>query len=226
MRLDESLRVEVNGQVKTLLVLRKEGTTNIFEAHSIVDKFNSEYGTNLNIISNKIADIALSGLWRTLPGFPVDTAIAYEKPGTRFGKEVVFSTKNQSKVVMATGKYEGEKDIALVALGLNSAYFKKKRNSILLEIPETQIIPVSNFPAANGWYCFHPETGVPCGQKAEARDIRYLWRENNSYVGLIARGINYYDWCDIVWTNCLPSTKLGVVAEVPESEISTIKSLA
>ncbi len=236
----ELLRVNVAGQEKNIVVLRDIGSTSLFDAHPLVEGFNREHGTNLTVISHKVADVAqtVGETWRSLPNpYAVDASIAYEKPGTKLGKEIVFAAEEEPgaerepRVVLATGKFQGEKDIALVVQGLSSADFKKDGNSITLDIPENRLIVVPNFPGPDGWYMPH-ETGVPTGEKVfrglgNRYDlVRYLYRLNDSsYVGLPVRFMDYVDFGQYIGTTCRSSFCLGVVAEVPVLDIPKIEAL-
>ncbi len=226
----ELLRVNVAGQKKNLLILRGNGSTSLFDTHPLVEGFNREHGTNLTVISHKVADVAQSvgETWRSLPNpYAVDASIAYEKPGTKLGKEVVFSADGNPRVVLATGKFQGEKDVALVVQGLSSADFKKDGNSITLDIPESRLILVPDFPSSDTWYMPHAETGVPHGKKvARSSDARYLYRlEKSSYVGLLVRLDVYANWGQGVYAYYRSSYSLGAVAEVPVLDIPKITSL-
>lgn len=224
----ELLKVQIDGQLKNLLVLRREGSTNLFDAHPLVEAFNIEHRTDLKIISHEVSDVALNvgNPWSLPNTLVVDASIAYEKPGKRLGEEIVFAAQDEPKVVLATGKYQGEKDVALVALGITSADFKKDVDSITLDISDNRLITVPNFPGPDGWYMPHKQTGVPHGEQvASSPDARYLWRFNDSsYVGLLVRvrslgyssGGFYGDgrvvgegWERYVRANCWSSIKPG-----------------
>jgi hypothetical protein len=186
----ELLKVQAGGQTKNLIVLRGDDTTEFFKAHPLVEAFNNKHGTGLTVVSHPVADIALNfgKTWQSLPIFAVDAAIAYEEPGTALGKEIVFSVQDEPRVVLASGKYQGEKDAALVTLGLTSADIAYTIGGItrtLKEIWETDGIEsllatdlgavseiqllvtndrlkwVQNFPASSDWCRPHAETGVP-----------------------------------------------------------------
>jgi hypothetical protein len=208
-----------------------------------VEALNKEHGMGLTVISHPVADVALNvgETWRSLPAFVVNASIAYEKPGTRLGKEIVFSAEGEPRVVLATGKYKGELDVALVTLGVSSADFKKDGNSFVLDIPESRLVVVPNFPGPDGWYLPHAETGVPHGKEVKSSsDVRYLYRLNDSsYVGLLVRydisasDIHWHpsdysqcccDW-QVVGAVCRASDRFGVVAEVPEGDAAKIQAL-
>jgi hypothetical protein len=220
----EVLRIMVKKQPKKLIVLSGIGSTKLFGAHPLVEDFNREHGTGLTVVSLNVAYAAISiGIEGTpidaLCGFPVDASIAYEKHGKRLGKEIVFPVENNGKVILATGKYKGEKNVALVALGLSPADFKKDGHSVVLDIHETRLIIVPTFPGKDGFYMPHKQTGVPHGRKAESNPgSKYLVRlYDSSYVGLQVcltdtLGIGACNW---------PSCTFGVVAEVPEKDISS-----
>ncbi|MEW6749253.1 MAG: hypothetical protein AB1295_06110 [Candidatus Micrarchaeota archaeon] len=222
------LKVRVRGEPKNLVVLRGNGSTRLFEAHPLVDGFNAENGTKLKVVSHQVADVActVGEMWVSLPAFAVDASIAYEAPGNRLGKEIVFSVEGEPKVVLATGKYKGERDVALVALGLSSTDFKKDGKSIVLDISEDRLILVPNFPGPDGWYVPHEQTGVPQSNEVESVSARYLYRLNGfSYVGLLVRGGKYFYCRQDVDANYRASVGLGVVAEVPEGDAAKIEAL-
>ena len=104
----ELLRISVQGQPKNLIVLRGNGTTRLFEGHSLVEALNKEHGMGLTVISHPVADVALNvgETWKSLPAFVVNASIAYEKPETKLGKEIIFSAEGEPRVVLATGKYK------------------------------------------------------------------------------------------------------------------------
>lgn len=223
------LKVPFQGGTRNLLVLRGNGSTRLFDAHPLVEGFNAEHGTDLTVVSHKVADVAqtVGDTWRSLPDYVVDASIAYETPGTRLGTEIVFAAENEPRVVLATGKFKGEKDVALVALDVTSADFKKDGNSIMLDIPESRLVVVPKFPGPDGWYMPHAETGVPHGRKVDqSTDARYLYRLNDSsYVGLLVRGGDVYCDGQCVGALCGASDGLGVVVEVPEGDVAKIETL-
>jgi hypothetical protein len=224
----ELLKIQVQGQPKNLVVLRGNGSTKLFDAHPLVEGFNAEHSTKLTVVSHKVADVILTvgGTWRRLRAFAVDASIAYETPGTKLGKEIVFSAKNEPRVVLATGKFKGEKNVALVSLGLASTEFKKDGNSITLDIPENRLILVPNFPGPNGFYLPHAETGVPHDEQVDqSSDARCLYRNDSSYVGLLVRYVYFHSYRQNVLASRRASCRLGVVAEVPEGDIAKIEKL-
>lgn len=227
----ELLKVCAGESQSNLLVLRPERSVRVFGAHPLVEEFNKRYGLHLKVVSHKAADAALSGgeTWRSLPAFPVDAAIAYERPATKMGKEIVFSSMFSKKVILATGKYEGERDLALVALGLRASDFKADGGSIVLEIPDKRLIAVRQFTGVQGWGMPHAGTGVPCGKERTGSDARYIWGTGyeSAYVGLIVRGIRDLA-ChrQVVYAASTPEpTSYGVVAEVPERDLKKVNAL-
>lgn len=245
------LNVVAQGKPKNLLVLKMDRTTALFHAHPLVEDFNSRNGTHLKVISVPVADAALDpGPSRlNLPRFAVDAAIAYENPGTKVGKHIVFYVEGLPKVVMQTGIARGEKGVALVAMGLTSADIAytyrnmtrtlrdildsqgitsllavdfKSITEIQLRIPDDRLVIVPDFPARDGYYMPHGAFMVPQG--VAVRDIPLARKLNrlsmHSYVGLMTRpGGRAIGAC--FW----PSEQLGVVAEVPDSEVAKIKEL-
>ena len=226
------LRVDVQGQPKNLVVLRGNGSTSLFHAHLLVEEVNARHGTSLTVVSHKVADAALTvgETWKSLPVFAVDAVIAYEKPGTKLDKVVdFFSRMYEPRVVLATGRYQGEKDVALVALGLTSADFKREESSIVLDISDDRLTAVQKFPALDGWYLPHAETGVPQGERVDADSTaaRFLYRltDGSSYAGLLTRLHVECTRRHGVYANSFQSDRFGVVAEVPEADVTKIQAL-
>jgi len=219
---------------RNLVVLSGDHSTSIFDAHQTVEAFNTRHRTNLRVLPHNVADFALNvgDTWRRLAssmGFIVDATIAYEKPGTKLGEEIVFSLEAEPKVVMATGKYKGEKDVALVTLGLSANDFKKEDNLVVLDISDDRLIVVPNFPANSGWYMPHNRTGVPHGREVEeSLDARYLSRwYRSSYVGSLVRK-SCACGCELrqyVKASSKKSWKQALVAEVPEGDTAKIEEL-
>ncbi len=230
----ELVRLPFRDQTRNLVVLSGRDSTSIFDAHQTVEAFNTQHRTNLRVVPHNVADFALNigDTWRSLTSsmsFIVDATIAYEKPGTKLGEEIVCSYEGEPKVVMATGKYKGEKDVALVTLGLSANDFKKEDNSVVLDISDDRLIVVPNFPAESGWYMPHNRTGVPHGREVEeSLDARYLSkRDFSSYAGSLARrvcacGCNLRQY---VVADSKASWKRAVVAEVPEGDTAKIEAL-
>ena len=237
------LSVRAEGRIRNLVVLRANHTIALFHAHPFVESFNTKYGTNLKLLSPKVADAALApGPGRLeLPSFAVDASIAYEAPGTKLGKHIVFSVEGAPKVVLDTGSAKGEKDVALVAVGLTSAdiaytFDNKTRTlreiitkhgiepllsadfraikEIELRIPDDRLIIVPDFPEKDGWYIPH-DTTVPQGPVVSnapgARKFNRLTQ--NSYVGLMIRSGGRS-----IGAYAWPSERLGVVVEVPGAD--------
>ena len=224
----ELLRVNVAGQKKNIVVLRGNSSIELFEAHPLVEGFNAEHGTNLKVVSYNVADVAetVGETWRSLSAYAVDASIAYEKLGTKLGKEIVFAAEGEPRIILETGKYKGEKDVALVAQGLSSADFKREGNSIFLDIKDDRLVVVKDFPSLDGWYMPHPETGVPTGGKVDHQSpaARYLWTLNASYVSLLVRGAVYVGRRG-VFADLRSSGRFWVVAEVPVLDIPKIEGL-
>lgn len=266
-------RVNVHGKPKSFLILN--AIKKPFDAHPLVDAFNAEHGTSLTVISHKVADFLYhlathdklmhhekfkGSANDPLPGFPnylpesvVDAIIAYEKPGTRLGRKIVFDVPidpdyphsnrdGPSTVAFATGEYKGRKDIALVAFGLTSANFKEAGffRPFTIDVPSSRLIAVPNFPPENGWYMPHAETGVPHGARLkisvarQMTDARYLNRWWSSYVGLLIRRVGYGgrgldvglgDGRSVDASRSGMFESLGLMAEVPEQDVPKIKAL-
>jgi hypothetical protein len=120
-------------------------------------------------------------------------------------------------------------------LGVTSADFKRDGNSTVLDIPETRLIVVPDFPASSGSYRRHTKTGVPHGREEYGKTARPLERLDSSYVGLAAYGFHtyddyfdghhYYESGCYAYVDLGASGRLGVVAEVPDEDAAKIEAL-
>ncbi len=247
------LKLQVGGETKNLLIVKGNRSVRPFEAYPLLESLNTDNRTSLAVISNLVADVALVTENIGSFAFPVNGAIAYEKPGTKLGKHVVFSDLTAPTVVMATGKYEGAENAALVATNLAasdiaytvdgrarslqelldakgidsmlSADFKAV-TEIQLLIPHDRLTLVERFPAKNGYHMIHAGTGVTSGADViKCPEARFIYRTNlTSYVGPIVRYGTQKNQDSLI--GVFPaSTLFAVVAEVPDKDVEKIESL-
>jgi len=227
----KTTRFEMNGKQKIVGVLRKAGTTPILDfGPSDVIRFNKQYGTDVKIIGAKTADHLLvkTDKWKDVTDAfpcPVGTAIAYEATGKKLDNEVIFAYRGNRRIILSTGKYKGEKDIALVAMDISAEDIQIDRADFRIVVPDKRLIVVPDFPSKDGWYMPHAETLVPHGKQVERSDeARRLWRiDNGSYVGLLVRDIDnsFYVRHDV---NAFmrPDVRCGVAIEIPDTDMKKI----
>jgi len=219
VRISRLLKVNVRAQVKYLAVLKgSTDSTSLFNVHPLVEAFNSQNKTTLKVVSPKLGNAALVGKMNFyLPTFIFDASIAYERPDIRFNDKIIFSPDHGSRVIMPTYSYKGEKNIALVVLGLNSRDFRRDGNTIIFDIPESRLIAIPNFPDSDGWHMPDPETLVPFGMAVErSQDTRYLYRLDSSYAGFLAHSV--LSGHDRIIAGYRSFEGVGVVAEVPDED--------
>ncbi|RPJ56094.1 MAG: hypothetical protein EHM12_10925 [Dehalococcoidia bacterium] len=131
------------------------------------------------------------------------TLIVYAEPGAPFGKTVTFRdlTLNVPK------QFQGKVNCAIVC---NHPDFTLKDNTLT---PGKSARCIA-FPVNDGQYLPEKEFGVPNGEKSGFTNsaARHLWRRNESYVGLLARGFDYYDRRDVyAYYDC--DCRLGVFGD-------------
>jgi hypothetical protein len=227
------------------LALKGKESTALFGAHKEIEDINQKHGTNLRVISHDLADCALDGtliervanvtvrwIWESfLPAglFPVDAAIGYEQWGVPFGDQIVYHAQDGSRVILPTGKYRGETDIGLVAVGLRSTDFKQDGKTTILDISDDRLVVTTGIPDRSFWNIISiptvkpEEVGTPMYSST-----KWVWRNDDApYVGLIARhaGIDNEHRLQGVFANSLPSTRVGVVAEVPNADFRKLQAL-
>ena len=232
-RLNMKTRFSYNGKETMVCVLRRykdpEKLT-VIEAHKLIATINAELaecGVRFRLIRPGVADFLLNKTpnWEEVEeGFPAptDAGIGYERPGDRLGTEIVYAEKNQPKLILPTGKYKGEKDIALVVPNLTIGDFDIRSREIIMNVLDSRIVPVYHFPPKDGWHMPHAETTVPHGKEIGGyvypKDARCLSRkEYSSYVGKLTRYISaaggHGNYRQAVSARSMPSARGGVVAE-------------
>ncbi len=122
------------------------------------------------------------------------TLIIYKAPSKPFGEKVVFSWKDvndlKSSISFTVPKqFRGKKNCALVIEHPDFELVKLRNNRYELRVSDERIHQIEDFPRESGkWYLLHPETKIPQGEPVvESKDARYLWRDNSSYIGSLAR---------------------------------------
>lgn len=215
------------------------------QIHSRIRDFNAEHGSGVRLIRPLVADFLFARLESTaLPiefRFPTDAAIAYEAPGTALGKKIAYTTgsvKYESvlvdgqyrivdrrtegpRIILPTGKYEGEKGIALVAPGLSSDDFKTMENDIVIDVPDSRLIAVPAFPEKNACYRPHSGTSVPSGAETNCgAGTLFLFRKKGACVCPIARD-GLAEMEDYLRHNLYADSGPvdGIVVEVPEKDL-------
>jgi hypothetical protein len=219
-------------------VLRRYDSTKVIEAPSVVKSFNEENGTSVRLIRPTHADYLLVEVdsWReVLSAFssPVDMVIAYKKPNQKIGDAVVFADEGEPRVILATtGNAKGEKDVAILVPDITADDVKREGNDYVIEVPQSRLVVVPDFPAENGWYKSYKNTTVPYGTTVSSerftplwRDtkVRYLYRrDDESYVNLLVRSTYLCHRC--IEAIDRPSRRLGVAVEVSEGDVAKINS--
>ncbi len=228
----KTTRFELNGKPITVGILRKfNDRIPLLETSGVVKAANAEYGTNLKLISHRALNHLLTKTsnWREVRevfSCSAGEGLAYEKPGTKFGNQIVFAGEGEPRVIISTGKYKGEKGIALVVPELTADDIQKDGKDIVIAVSDTRLVVVPEFPFEDGWYMPHAETGIPNGKKVDSStEARYLYRRDSSYVGLPVRDDDDYDYNSRqgVDAGYRPSNSLGVAVEVPEGAAAKIE---
>ena len=192
---------------------------------------------NLVLVSNTWADKDLNindGINKRDDTYAIwtGTLIAYRKPGEKLGSEITYTDSQTSEtyIFRVPVQYQNESNCALAVQhsimengASNITYHAiQKGAGIAYEIhvtDESAIQLIRNFPAKNGWYIPENSCGIPVGSGADSSNdaARHLWRiENGSYIGLVARGVDYGDGLRSVYACDGPSYRLGVLAQKTE----------
>lgn len=216
-------QISYRGKQTRVGVLRQSSDgVPMFGVHPLVDEINCASRTNIRVITLPVADYVLNdatGIWKILvpcSPFPVDAIIGYEKGSRPLGEEIVFECDDR-RVVMPTGKYKGQKGIALVVPSPDSAYFRENGAEMRIDVPEWRLVAVPAFPEeSGGWHEQHPETLIPHDKAVQPSDkARRIYRLPDAYVGFVMLGYNELcgDRRDFNLSG-MPSEAHGVAIEV------------
>ena len=206
----------------------------LLDIHAELKKFNERQGTRLTLITPQVAEAVLNdgtGNWiflKPAAPFPTSVMVAYERPGQPFGSEVIFNEGDGRGVVVPTGSYKGAKNIALLLQGVTADDFRECGRETIVEVPESRIMPIEDFPTESCWLRIKSgiliHTGAPADQK-EAREImeREIKRVTDSaYVGSLIRDVGFHEYKRTLSLHYPLSFRLGAVVEVPSHDIEKL----
>ncbi len=208
----------------------------LLDIHGEVKSYNEKHGTSVRVIRPLIADYLLVNA-RRYPmilrfTFPTSAVIAYEGPEEALKEDIVYTTRHNytgkstghaPKMILSTGKYKGRKGIALVVPDLALDDMGRDGDDIRIEVPDSRLVVVPDFPSKDGFYAPHPDTAVPYGKEVSyPSDYRELYRDKGSYVGPISRNGDIYDeYCrKEIYASGFPIS--GLVVEIPEKDLEKI----
>ncbi len=163
-----------------------------------LEKLSVETGKNFRLMNPRLMDrLVYESPMGCDMHYATDGIIAYGKPGEKLGAELVFYERGTPRLILPTGKYQGEKDIAMVVMGLSSADFVEEGRDIHLPIAEDRFTIVEGFPAENGRYRKHKLVPVPYGEPYDPNGLHslYLYRVRGHYVGGLVRAGSVYGDC-------------------------------
>ncbi|MDO8554884.1 MAG: hypothetical protein Q7S22_08795 [Candidatus Micrarchaeota archaeon] len=142
------------------------------QIHPLIDRFNSANRTHLQLVRPQVVDAALRdehacSFVEMCEPVATNAIVAYSSTGKRFPRFIehdeavklpeVFLIEDQwngARYVLPSGKYAGEKGIALVVIGLNSRDFQTGRSpdEVIINVSDDRIIPVRNFPIVSSFF--------------------------------------------------------------------------
>ncbi len=159
------------------------------------DEASRNSGKECRPISPELADLLLhsgvrNDLLRISP-FATGALIAYEKAGAPFGNDIVFEDHSGMRTVMGSGRYKGERSLALFVPSVRAGDFECEGKEMFLTADQSRVVPVPAFPEVSGWHETFRDTAVPHGEPLSEGNGRYLSRTINPYVGLLARGYSH-----------------------------------
>ena len=138
------------------------------------------------------------------------------------GTAITGSFGKSKKAVFLTGKYRGERGIALAVPGLATADFSMRRDTITFDLAD-RAVPVP-IPEEGGWYKPHEKTGIPSGTRVlpntESWKLsEHLWIGDGSSIVLASSDSFAIEGRASVHLDYSVSSNGGLVVEVPEKDI-------
>ncbi|MDD5171879.1 MAG: hypothetical protein PHF60_02470 [Candidatus ainarchaeum sp.] len=168
----------------------------IIDTYRAVESYNETHEPKVRVVRPRVADSVLSDIehdnWMrflTCFRFPVDCALAYEMPGRNFEEFVVAEHKESGRrLLLPTGQYRGEKNIALQIRGLRYSDFQyPDGREVYLNVPEDRVVPITDLPVMGGWYKLGRKRIVPSADEADYSNGRKFTRKKEANVAAITR---------------------------------------
>lgn len=208
-------------------IRRTRAGNQLFSIPKMVERINEEYGANFRIARYLPLDLLLTlatdlgGAACTSP-FPSGDILAYGEPDAELGKWIVFKAGPISRVILPAGKYKAEKGVALVVPEVHIDEVKRDGRDTIIDVPDSRLVLVPDFPRADGWYLPHRETGIPHGRMVGySAGARHLWRLPSPYVYFPVRTMDFYR--QYLHAYFHPCTPLTVLVEIPPEDVDKIE---
>lgn len=207
-------------------IRRTRAGNQLFSIPKMVERVNEKYGASFRIMKYQRLDLILSlaadlGVACTSP-FPSGDILAYGEPDAELGKWIVFKAGPISRVILPAGKYRREKGAALVVPEVHIDEVKRDKRDTIIDVPDSRLVLVPDFPRADGWYLLHKETGIPHGRMVGySAGARHLWRLPSPYVYFPVRTMDFYR--QYLHAYFHPCTPLSVLVEIPPEDVDKIE---
>ena len=153
----------------------------------------------LTLISNaKADDLLRTDEWKTVKeAWPIHTGTmaAFTEPGKKLGAIVKYKDPGSGltwvfEVPAGTGFRDLKDALLAVEYPNYNLEVDAKKKRVIVTPQKKLILPVTNFPATDGWYAIDSATGIPVNKPLDSSnpDARYLYRISQR-VGPVVRGV-------------------------------------
>ena len=191
----------------------------LLDIYKLSEETSRNSGKELAPIGPALADLLLhsgvrADILRNSP-FATSGLIAYGKANSELGSEIVYEDHSGIRMVMPSGRYKGERSIALFFPSMRACNLEQCGREIFISIDDDKFVPIPFFPDASGWHGTFKDTKIPHGEALPEGEGRYLSRAISAYVGPIARGYSFDGHGkDHICADFAPWYHLGAVFEV------------
>ncbi len=172
----------------------------LISIHRLLDSFNREHGTGLRLIRHDLAAelVRELGVYHNTRGgvfltksspFVTDALIAYERPGKRFGDEIV--SPYFPRLIVPTGSFKGERDAAILLTGISMDDLKTGSKETKVEAPDSKITLVKPFPGRSAEFFYRCGHVLNLGKPSAGSSFPEisLERAEGEWVGPIVRTV-------------------------------------
>ncbi len=210
----------------------------IVETYQRLADINERMGTGMRLLSPQLASRMLGQgtlRWQDFvecSPFMLNCMVGYPRNFENLRSTVSFNYALEATLYAVTGAYYGKWG-AVIFKNLNPDNFKKEgEDTMRLEVAEANMILNRQFPQSIGNYRVDEETGIPYGERFGGPFSEHppgticLYRMEGQYLGPLHMNTKDEEDARRLYACAYPSQRFGMVLEISDSDVKTIKQRA